>query len=587
MQNESNNSPFFEDLEEPIREAVARVCSRDVPQDRMIVCLDRVLSLAPVEVQADRDRAECSKPRALVPRTRNRRRWIFGTATVAGLTLMLLFYFGSTSVSLADVAQAVRQKPWIHVHFHAAAGDTAFHEEELWYSPILEVSSTRRKEWIRFNDHKLRVYHSYDVTEGVLYRVPEVEKKRQNHWADIVDTLPLLLADGSAPNDPLSKLEFLGTRRDDLTVVNQKTEKVTDAGRWWLDYTVTFKILGQDHPFKILFRVDPTSKLPQLGRVDGQHNGQTFSMEATFDYPESGPGDIYALGVPRDTRLVDRVPKDDVARLISGVAAGRVRFDDFRAVVVHSHGERSWQAIPEVVHRKGNRMRRDLCDNWQSADEPSNDVDVSAWWKNRAAQFQYSPTSIAIGGIEQMFHHRMITHPDGSQRTETVPGRPFGSGLDADQWIPSFYTLTPDYAGRPPLGVPSQNMEAIVEADPGDGPEGTVLLRVLTGGRLDFGPNHEVNKQRAMPEGWRFWIDPARDYLVMRWDMGGRSHIVESVAQSPKGHWYPTRMRWTSSDPSITDTFMDFYVEFDVEIPDALFDVKKPMPVEELFDKSP
>ena len=32
---------------------------------------------------------------------------------------------------------------------------------------------------------------------------------------------------------------------------------------------------------------------------------------------------------------------------------------------------------------------------------------------------------------------------------------------------------------------------------------------------------------------------------------------------------------------------MDFYVEFDVEIPDALFDVKKPMPVEELFDMSP
>ena len=57
--------------------------------------------------------------------------------------------------------------------------------------------------------------------------------------------------------------------------------------------------------------------------------------------------------------------------------------------------------------------------------------------------------------------------------------------------------------------------------------------------------------------------------------------------QSPKGHWYPTRMRWTSSKPGFVDTFTDFYVEFDVEIPDALFDVKKAMPVEELFHKSP
>ena len=46
-------------------------------------------------------------------------------------------------------------------------------------------------------------------------------------------------------------------------------------------------------------------------------------------------------------------------------------------------------------------------------------------------------------------------------------------------------------------------------------------------------------------------------------------------------------MRWTSSDPGISEKFLDFYVEFDVEIPVALFDVKKPMSVEELFDKSP
>ena len=114
------------------------------------------------------------------------------------------------------------------------------------------------------------------------------------------------------------------------------------------------------------------------------------------------------------------------------------------------------------------------------------------------------------------------------------------------------------------------------------GPE----LRVQYTGQGTASSNPNLSKIHAPPCGWRFWIDQAREYLVMRWDMGGSSHIVESVAQSPKGHWYPTHMRWTSSDPSITDTFMDFYVEFDVEIPDALFDVKKPMPMEELFHKS-
>jgi hypothetical protein len=82
-------------------------------------------------------------------------------------------------------------------------------------------------------------------------------------------------------NDPLSKLEFLGSRREDLTVVNQKTQKVMDGGHEWLDYTVMLKIRGQEQPIKILFRVDPISKLPHLGRVTGHHNGQTLSVEAS------------------------------------------------------------------------------------------------------------------------------------------------------------------------------------------------------------------------------------------------------------------------------------------------------------------
>lgn len=184
-----------------------------------------------------------------------------------------------------------------------------------------------------------------------------------------------------------------------------------------------------------------------------------------------------------------------------------------------------------------------------------------------------------------MFDVRTISQPDGSQRQEAVAGQPFGAGIDADQWIPSFYTLTPDYAGRPPLGVPSQSKVAIIETERGDGPEGTVLLRVATSGRSDSASPPKENEKRAMPGGWRFWIDPTREHLVMRWDMLGTSHIVESVAQSPKGHWYPTRVRRTSSQPDVEDDITEFYVDFDVDLPDALFDVEKPLPIEESFSK--
>ena len=582
MQNESNNLTFINDLDGPLREAVEQICSSDVPHVRLNACLDRVMSSLPSDVQSNDRQAVSSKPTALVSRARNWRRWIFGIVTVAALTLMLLFHFGSTSVSLADVAQAVSRKTWIHVNLRASAGETDSLEEEAWHSPIHDVSATRRKEWIRFEDHRLKVDYSYDATERVLYRVPELESRRQSQLLEVTEALPRLLASGTAPEDPLSKLEFLGSRREDLTVVNQKTQKVMDGGHEWLDYTVMLKIRGQEQPIKILFRVDPISKLPHLVRVTGHHNGQTLSVEAAFDYPETGPDDIYALGVPRDAKLVDRVPTDDVARLIAGVAAGWVRFDDFRAVVVHTH----W--APEVMYRKGNCSRRDMGFTLPSTSKPPDDVDVRAWWIERAEECRYSPNSIVVSGTEYWFKHKRITEPDGSQREEIVSVRPIKSGQEGIPLIPSFYSLTPDYAGRPPMGIPSQDKEVIVETDPGDGPEGTVLLRVRRSGRLDAAPIPD-----DVPEEWRFWIDPAREYLVMRWDMQGgnddhtSSSIVESVAQSPKGHWYPTRVRRTFPGSDSKDDFTDFYVEFDVEIPDALFDVKKPLPVEELFHKTP
>jgi hypothetical protein len=41
------------------------------------------------------------------------------------------------------------------------------------------------------------------------------------------------------------------------------------------------------------FRVDTSTKLPQMCRVEGQHDGKAATLEIQFDYPEMGPADIY------------------------------------------------------------------------------------------------------------------------------------------------------------------------------------------------------------------------------------------------------------------------------------------------------
>ena len=424
MSNTPNNSAPVNDLNGLLREAVERICATDVPSDRMEACLDRVAEWPPGKVAGDRVTMH-SPPATGTTRTRSMRRWIGLAATAAVVVALAVIQWRSTSVSLADVAQVVGRQPWIHVNISTSEG-----ESEAWYSPTTDVSATRRADWIAYHDHKLKVYHSYDVVEGVLYRVPEIgSASHQNGLTDMINTLRLLLADGDPPDDPLSKMEFLGSLRSELTLLKQQMKEVADSGRDWLDYQLTLRQKDEQQPVQVLFRVDPETTLPYLSRITGQHDGQAFHFEATFDYPQTGPVDVYAIGVPRDAKLIDRVPTDDVARLIAGVGAGRAQFDDYRAIVVnYSEGSKIWwMNSPNIIHRQGNRMRRDLSfapkSLFDTVVEPAADVAVTEWWKKRATQMRYYPSRITIGGTDYVFQHRTITEPSGSPK-----GSPHGRG---------------------------------------------------------------------------------------------------------------------------------------------------------------
>jgi len=76
----------------------------------------------------------------------------------------------------------------------------------------------------------------------------------------------------------------------------------------------------------------------------------------------------------------------------------------------------------------------------------------------------------------------------------------------------------------------------------------------------------------------RFWIDPARSFVAMEWELGDMPYIVEELAQSPRGHWYPTRVRRKNAVRSadratvLGDQIFHFFLDFDAELPDSLFE---------------
>jgi hypothetical protein len=149
----------------------------------------------------------------------------------------------------------------------------------------------------------------------------------------------------------------------------------------------------------------------------------------------------------------------------------------------------------------------------------------------------------------------------------------------ADPWR-SFYTAElPEIVGHGPLmGEFSARHEMSVNAKPAKGPAGCVLVETL---RRD----HQERKL----VGRRAWIDPARGYLIMLDETLSGTRVNHTVsqaaeivdaAQSPSGYWYPTRLRMIGGGVSLdtgekSDYFNNYYLDFDAEVPDSLFEIPR------------
>jgi hypothetical protein len=166
-----------------------------------------------------------------------------------------------------------------------------------------------------------------------------------------------------------------------------------------------------------------------------------------------------------------------------------------------------------------------------------------------------------------------------------MPGPPVGSGQTVgpnqlsgpvdDPVIPWWcQDLLPEQAGHPTAGLylPDHDREFLVETRPAGGPPGTILLR----GR-DTNP---LVKQAA--DHFRLWIDPQANHLSIRTELRVQdsrditkvafidTHVLESVAKSPKGEWYPTRTRQVGHNGQ-HEVVRSFSIDFEAEIPDELF----------------
>ncbi len=512
---------------------------------------------------------------------------VVGAAAVLLLAAMATLLRPRTS--FADVASSVLKQPWVY----SRIVDGQQRETECWFSPSKDISAWRRQDSIDYEDHRLQVYYSYKPTEATVYRGPIVWHSQASRFETMAAAMKVLVQTGRPPDASTSRADFLASTNKSIKILGQSVEKVTEEGKNWTNFRLTVQYPESNEKVHMLFRVDSTSQLPDLCRVEGHRDGKPRTVETRFEYPGRGPTDIYDLGVPKEAKFVDRMPVGDLKRILETLRAGRERMDNYRAVFVRRSempDERWWLDSPMIFYRKGNQFRAEYPGeskgDFTKIQRPADGEDLGKWWLSRTKDYWYFPQYVLQGSVLLTSTVKPVTDADGSKHLDLVSVHESHINMVPGETYPAEYSMRPEFACRPPLGIGDPHQEPSLDLHPAEGPAGCILLSVghtSKEGRVN-------DKGVGIVDGQRFWLDPHRDYIVMRWDLmmhnaDGKdvvtdNHTVEEVARSPEGVWYATKVRRKNavrlSDGRRFDEIYEMYVDFPVNLPDALFESPAP-----------
>lgn len=250
-------------------------------------------------VQSMREWMDCSPAStSAVPSRRHwkGRLWIGGG--VAGIALVVLVLLATGIIgnptpnrAWAGVVENVESRPWMRCTTTRFDGTRM----EIWFSP----STQHRTLAARFGDAEFVAYVDLGRGKQLSYRKRDGRIHRRN-----VSGPP-----GGVPFLGELAAAFSGYDRgvkqlyEDARLIEQTHREVEVDDRDWIEYELTFEEThGRRERFIDIYRVDVRTNLPRvwIRRSPDGRRSLTFQI----DFPESGPGSIYDLGVPRSAPVI-------------------------------------------------------------------------------------------------------------------------------------------------------------------------------------------------------------------------------------------------------------------------------------------
>lgn len=549
MNAEQMKTQLLEELDDELRTPVERILNEPPPEAEMEATLLTVSQL--IEEPGSEPAVRPAKQRGW---SRQRWGWLSGL-TLAVMAVATGFLLSSDSSFAQDVGESLIKRDWVHIVYNQGG-----QQSETWFSLRNDVAARRDDQSIEFRSYRDAEFEFYSTEEQTLYRVSDRElPRRYDLFADLAFGLPLLLEENTLSRYGLDDLQIVRTLGKRVSV-----DRCRDGGRTgdFRQLIIDLSLDGQ--PGSVAISVDE-SNLPQqcelrVADVNGREALHTF----LFDYPNDGPSEIFALGVPSDVKVVDRVQRESETFLLAAVKKGSLNFDDYRGIAVTYEPDDSlwWiNARKELVYRKGTRWRRNgVAINFSHA-EDSTPEQAMEQMKNSGPSEEELQTE---WWAKQL---RTSAEPEG-ELIELV------SGLKDAQHR---WSLLPEFHARPPLGKSSINFETDIKSNQ----EGGLILLKLS----RTGVHRTTAEEKAIipetPHTHKYWIDPSKDHLVTRLEMRrgdkllGKT-VVEATAQTPDGRWYPTKLTISTRmpDDSISTETTEYFLTFPDEVDEGLFETR-------------
>lgn len=463
------------------------------------------------------------------------------------------------------MAQTLFTKPWIHVNAVSRQGERM----ESWLSFSRNVAGSRGDHLTSFDDFRTGMRFEYSRRSNELQRL-SVRAWEADLIPSMAGVLDAILRGDDSLGQPFADLEF----------VKQRKRTLDEHGQRWIEYELEFHggdLTNMANRGVAVIRVDPDQMLPTSLTV----NVASETLEYAFDYPDEGPTDIYALGVPRDVPVENCLPPPDLEQILKAVERGRKDLDDYSAVVFQAPQFYSGK----LVWRKGDKWRVDLC-TWKGPPseiihiEPIGPAfDLGSWWQQRKGEFVTYPHSVCNGSSIYRYETEGAKGkptPAAWKRKKRVAPREAHAAVQFGEVRDSLIELR-----AYPMNLSTElgswpSVSAHLDHNGENGPAGSVRIELL----------HQDGRGRQRQE---FWLDPTRGYVLLKEEAtdlpragddpskaSGRSHGIhefEGLRQSPRGVWYPTVVRWS---PAGSPQTYYYHLDFNVEVSDDLFTVAPP-----------